>query len=58
MGFYDFDNAGFVFTANSRFPALDRFLRTLATLPNSLFRNLGNGRFDVAADQILRVHEP
>jgi hypothetical protein len=47
IGFYDFDNDGFkdVFTANSHFPALDRYLGTAAALSNSLFRNLGNGRF-------------
>jgi hypothetical protein len=48
IGFYDFDNDGFkdVFTANAHFPALDRYLGTAAALPNSLFRNLGNGRFE------------
>lgn len=47
LGFYDFDNDGFkdLFTANSHFPALDRYLGSAAALPNSVFRNLGNGRF-------------
>ena len=48
IGLYDFDNDGFkdVFTANSHFPALDESLGTAAALPNSLFRNLGDGRFE------------
>ncbi|HUJ33496.1 MAG TPA: CRTAC1 family protein [Candidatus Acidoferrum sp.] len=48
VGLYDFDNDGFkdVFTANAHFPALDRFLGTAAALPNSVFRNEGNGRFE------------
>jgi enediyne biosynthesis protein E4 len=47
LGFYDFDNDGFkdLFTADSHFPALDRYLGSAAALPNSVFRNLGNGRF-------------
>jgi enediyne biosynthesis protein E4 len=47
LGFYDFDNDGFkdLFTANSHFPALDRYLGSAAGLPNTVFRNLGNGRF-------------
>ena len=47
LGFYDFDNDGFkdLFTANSHFPALDRYWGSAAALPNSVFRNLGNGRF-------------
>jgi enediyne biosynthesis protein E4 len=48
IGLYDFDNDGYkdVFTANSHFPALDRFLGTDAALSNSLFRNQGDGRFE------------
>jgi enediyne biosynthesis protein E4 len=48
IGLYDFDNDGFkdVFTANSHFPALDRFLGTAPALPNSLFRNQGDGRLE------------
>ena len=48
IGIYDFDNDGLkdVFTANSHFPALDRYLGTAAALPNSLLRNLGDGRFE------------
>jgi len=48
IGLYDFDNDGFkdAFTANAHFPALDRFLGREPSLPNSLFRNLGNGRFE------------
>jgi enediyne biosynthesis protein E4 len=48
IGLYDFDNDGFkdVFTANSHFPALDRYLGTAAALPNSVFRNRGDGRFE------------
>jgi hypothetical protein len=48
IGLYDFDNDGFkdVFTANAHFPALDRYLGTAASLPNSVFRNQGNGRFE------------
>lgn len=47
LGFYDFDNDGFkdLFTSDSHFPALDRYLGSAAALPNSVFRNLGNGRF-------------
>jgi enediyne biosynthesis protein E4 len=48
VGIYDFDNDGFkdVFTANSHFPALDRYLGTAANLPNSLFRSTGDGHFE------------
>ena len=48
IGLYDFDNDGFkdAFTANAHFPALDRFLGREPALPNSLFRNQGNGRFE------------
>ena len=51
IGFYDFDNDGFkdIFTANSHFPALDRYLGTAAALPNSVFRNRGDGRFEDAS---------
>jgi hypothetical protein len=48
VGFMDFDNDGFkdIFTANAHFPALERFLGADTSLPNSLLRNLGNGRFE------------
>lgn len=47
IGLYDFDNDGFkdVLTANAHFPGLDALLATPAALPNSLFRNQGDGRF-------------
>lgn len=46
-GLYDFDNDGYkdLFTANSHFPGLERELGTKTALPNSVFRNEGNGRF-------------
>jgi hypothetical protein len=48
VGLYDFDNDGFkdVFTANSHFAGLDPYLSTAAALSNSVFHNLGNGRFE------------
>jgi hypothetical protein len=48
IGLYDFDNDGFkdVFTANAHFPALEESLGTTVSLPNSLFRNQGDGRFE------------
>ena len=48
IGIYDFDNDGFkdVFTANSHFPALEESLGRVPELPNSVFRNQGNGRFE------------
>jgi len=48
IGLYDFDNDGFkdVFTANAHFPALEESLGTAAALPNALFRNRGDGRFE------------
>ncbi|MEJ7608923.1 MAG: VCBS repeat-containing protein [Bryobacteraceae bacterium] len=47
MGLFDFDNDGWkdLFFANSNFPQLNRYLGTLSELSNSVFRNLGNGRF-------------
>jgi hypothetical protein len=53
VGLYDFDNDGFkdLFTANSHFPGLEEFLGRDTALPNSLFRNGGDGRFkDVSKD--------
>ncbi len=46
-GLYDFDNDGYkdLFTANSHFPGLERELGTETALPNSVFRNEGDGRF-------------
>jgi hypothetical protein len=48
IGLYDFDNDGFkdVFTANAHFPALEESLGSEVALPNSLFRNKGDGRFE------------
>jgi hypothetical protein len=48
IGLYDFDNDGFkdILAANSHFPGLDQYLGTATALPNSLFRNLGDGRFE------------
>lgn len=48
IGLYDFDNDGFkdVFTANAHFPALEESLGTTVALPNSVFRNKGDGRLD------------
>jgi enediyne biosynthesis protein E4 len=47
IGLYDFDNDGFkdIFTANAHFPALEQLGDAEASLPNSVFRNLGDGRF-------------
>lgn len=46
-GIYDFDNDGWkdLFSANSHFPRLGRYLGRDSELPVSVFRNLGNGRF-------------
>ena len=48
IGLYDFDNDGFkdIFTANAHFPAMEQSLGREPSLPNSLFRNLGGGRFE------------
>ncbi len=48
VGLYDFDNDGFkdVFTASALFPGLDRYPGRTSSLANSLFRNLGDGRFE------------
>jgi hypothetical protein len=47
LGLYDFDNDGFkdVFTANAHFPGLDALLAGSTSLPSSVFRNQGDGRF-------------
>ena len=47
LGFFDFDNDGFkdLFTANSHFPAMEKYWGTASDLPNSVFRNQGDGRF-------------
>ena len=51
MGLFDFDNDGWkdLFFANSHFPQLNRYLGTDSELANSVFRNLGNGRFEDAS---------
>jgi enediyne biosynthesis protein E4 len=48
VGLFDFDNDGFkdLFTGNGHFPGSEPYLGTAATLPNSIFRNQGNGRFE------------
>ena len=48
VGLFDLDNDGFkdLFTANSHFPALDAYLGRPPALPNSVFRNRGDGRFE------------
>lgn len=51
LGMYDFDSDGHkdLFFATSHFPETDRynpFLGTDASLPNHVFRNHGNGRFE------------
>lgn len=50
-GLFDFDNDGFkdLFTANAHFPAFDRYLGVTAALPNSIFRNNGDGHFTDAS---------
>ncbi|MDQ2899637.1 MAG: CRTAC1 family protein [Acidobacteriota bacterium] len=50
MGMFDFDNDGWkdLFFANSHFPQLNRYLGTQSELANSVYRNLGNGRFEGA----------
>ena len=47
VGLYDLDNDGDkdLFTSNSHFPGLERDLGTETALPNSVFRNDGNGHF-------------
>jgi len=46
-GMFDFDNDGFkdLFFANSHFPHLGQLLGIPSPLPNSVFRNVGNGKF-------------
>ena len=48
IGIYDLDNDGFkdVLAANAHFPSLERYLGRPAPLPNSVFRNRGDGRFE------------
>ena len=47
VGLYDFDNDGWkdLFTANAHFPALEQDIGGPTSLPNSVFRNGGDGRF-------------
>ena len=52
VGFADLDNDGWkdLFVANAHFPQFGRLSGGASPLPNSVFRNLGNGRFsDVSA---------
>ena len=46
-GLFDLDNDGLkdLFFTNAHFPELGRLLSVPAALPNSVFRNLGGGRF-------------
>ena len=48
VGIYDFDNDGRkdLFTANSHFPQLGRYLNTPSPQSNALLRNVGEGRFE------------
>ncbi|MGH9664838.1 MAG: CRTAC1 family protein [Bryobacteraceae bacterium] len=50
-GMFDFDNDGWkdLFFANSHFPRIGQYLGTQPELPNSVFRNLGNGQFEDAS---------
>jgi hypothetical protein len=53
VGLFDFDNDGWkdLFVSNAHFPALSRYLGVPSALPNSVFRNMGNGKFqDVSHD--------
>ncbi len=52
-GMFDFDNDGFkdLFFANAHFPHLGQLLGIPSPLPNSIFRNLGNGRFEDVSKQ-------
>ncbi|MGH9631630.1 MAG: CRTAC1 family protein, partial [Bryobacteraceae bacterium] len=47
-GIYDFDADGHkdLFFANSHFPQLDRYIGTSTSLPDSVFRNRGNGTYE------------
>jgi hypothetical protein len=53
VGLFDLDNDGWkdLFVSNAHFPALSRYLGVPSALPNSVFRNMGNGKFkDVSHD--------
>jgi hypothetical protein len=59
-GIVDFDNDGWkdLFFANSHFPRIGQYLGTQSELPNSVFRNLGNGRFaDASPSAGTAFHE-
>ncbi|HKW98020.1 MAG TPA: CRTAC1 family protein [Bryobacteraceae bacterium] len=47
-GIYDLDNDSWkdLFSANSHFPRLGQYLGRDSGLPNTVYRNLGNGRFE------------
>ena len=51
VGLYDFDNDGYkdLFTANSHFPEIGRYLGAPAPLPNRIFRNTAGHFQDVSA---------
>jgi len=53
VGLFDFDNDGWkdLFASNAHFPALSQYLGVPSALPNSVFRNMGGGKFhDVSRD--------
>ena len=47
VGLFDFDNDGWkdIFSANSHFPGIESIVGNNTSLPNTVFRNQGNGRF-------------
>jgi hypothetical protein len=48
VGFYDFDNDGWkdIFSANAHFPGIESTVGPNTSLPNAVFRNSGNGKFE------------
>ena len=52
VGVFDFDNDGHkdLFSANSHFPQLGRYLNTPSPQANSVLRNTGQGRFEDASE--------
>ena len=59
VGIYDFDNDGRkdLFTANSHFPQLGRYLNTPSPQSNALLRNAGEGRFEDVSRVSGLVHD-